>query len=98
MYHSELAFCSSLQIGLTTCPLLEAIHTTSSTVTMPPNLLTCSQAKVVKDKEEYLQQYKDVERNLHRLSGTHVMKMTELETKIESLKVCFSTIVTCRHF
>ena len=47
------------------------------------------QEKVLKEKENYLKQYEDVERKLQRLSSTHVKKMAELEKEIQRLKVLF---------
>ena len=45
------------------------------------------QEKVLKEKENYLKQYEDVERKLQRLSSTHVKKMAESEKEVQRLKV-----------
>ena len=51
--------------------------------------LNSLQEKVLKEKEDYSKQYKDSERKLHRLSGTHAKKMAESEKEIQRLKVLF---------
>ena len=47
------------------------------------------QEKVLKEKEDYLKQYEDVERKLHRLSCNHTKKMAESEKEVQRLKVLF---------
>ena len=47
------------------------------------------QEKVLKEKEDYLKQYENVERKLHRLNGNHSKKMAESEKEIQRLKVLF---------
>ena len=47
------------------------------------------QEKVLRDKEDHLKQYQEVERKLLKLSSSHVKKMKESEEQIQSLKVLF---------